>query len=452
MRSLAGRLTTVYALSATVSSAALLTLGYGLLQSKMVHNLDTLIATDAGRINTHLHPDDPSRDPAVLETRLRRTTDNSAALFVTEIRDASGRPLFLSRNLHGRPLILPAGADAIGEGVSILHAGGQSLRVRRYPGPLGMQVLIGTPTDSVDDMMQSYIEVAVMIAVIMLIASTSFGFLISQLALRPLRSIAETTKRITSDNLAERIAVQKVDDEVGDLARLLNEMFERIEASFRQIRRFTADASHELKTPLSLIRLHAERLLSSGDLDATQERSVTAQLEEVLHLTAMIEDLLILSRTDSRTLPLDIAPRRPADFVESFREDAIALADDGGVSVEIVHRGDGDVPFDAKWLRHVLLNLLTNAIRATRERAGGTIEILSRQGPRGWTMEVADRGAGLRQEDRERIFDRFVTKNEGGTGLGLAICRSIVALHGGMIGNRPRDDGPGTIFWVSLPI
>jgi two-component system heavy metal sensor histidine kinase CusS len=133
----------------------------------------------------------------------------------------------------------------------------------------------------------------------MVAVSVAIGFGLSRLALRPVRLIRETARRIGSDNLSERIAVANVRDEISDLAQLLNLMFDRLEKSFQQIRRFTAEASHELKTPLSLIRLQAEKLLVQGRLDADDEESVHMQLEEVSRLSQIIEELLFLSRAEA---------------------------------------------------------------------------------------------------------------------------------------------------------
>src|SRR5262249_8329073 len=145
-------------------------------------------------------------------------------------------------------------------------------------------VTVATPLRQVREVMNAYVEVCAALLLAMLVVSVVIGFVLSRLALRPVRVIRETAKRIGSDNLSERIPVGEGRDEIGELAALLNKMLDRLEPSFNQIRRFTAEASHELKTPLSLARLQAEKLLVSGELAPAHEEVLQLQLEELARL------------------------------------------------------------------------------------------------------------------------------------------------------------------------
>ena len=148
-----------------------------------------------------------------------------------------------------------------------------------------------------------------------------------------MRVIQETANRIRSDNLSERIPVPDVHDEISDLARLLNEMFDRLESSFNQVRRFSAEASHELKTPLSLVRLQAEKLLLDEGLTSEQQESVQVQMDEITRLEQIIEDLLFLSRAEAHVVKLSIRPTDPAEFLKTFLPDARVLAEHRGVPI-----------------------------------------------------------------------------------------------------------------------
>jgi two-component system heavy metal sensor histidine kinase CusS len=264
----------------------------------------------------------------------------------------------------------------------------------------------------------------------------------------------DTANRIRSDNLSERIAVPEVHDEISDLGRLLNQMFDRLESSFAQIRRFTADASHELKIPLSLIRLHAEKMLADEGLSAMHREAVQVQLEEIARLNRIIDELLFLSRADAHTLKLDLKAQNPTCLLQAFAQDASVLAEHHGRRFACKHQGDGSVGLEPKWMRQVLLNLLTNAIHVSP--ADGLVSLESVLAAGLWRVSFEDEGPGLTAEQRERIFERFVRlvtpDNEyEGTGLGLAICRSIVELHGGQISAAPRARGRGLRVVIEIP-
>jgi two-component system heavy metal sensor histidine kinase CusS len=277
----------------------------------------------------------------------------------------------------------------------------------------------------------------------MMAASLVIGIVLSRAALRPIRLISDTATRIGSDNLDQRIPVGAVRDEVSDLARMLNQMFDRLQASFNEVRRFSAEASHEVKTPLSLIRLHAEKMLRDG-VTPQQEEALVVQLEEIARLDQIIEELLFLSRAEANAISLKLDDVHPAAFLQGFAQDAQVLCEHQGLHFAHTHDGEGRVPFDQKRLRQVLLNLLTNAIKASPPGAHVTLRSVLEE--RAWTLVMEDQGTGLPPHEHERIFERFVRVKQGderGNGLGLAICRSIVTLHGGRIHARHGDHGHG---------
>jgi two-component system heavy metal sensor histidine kinase CusS len=258
------------------------------------------------------------------------------------------------------------------------------------------------------------------------------------------------------DNLSERILVPPVEDEISNLARLLNQMFDRLESSFKQVRRFTAEASHELKTPLSLIRLQTEKLLVEGGLNPAQEESVQMVLEEINRLNKIIEQLLFLSRAEADAVTITRKLQSPRTYFESFAQDARVLADSRGVHLKEHQNGDNMVEFDGRWLRQVLLNLLSNALNYTPP--GSSVTLSSEVTTASWRVSVDDEGPGVPVADRERIFERFVRlvhtgQHETGSGLGLAICRSIITLHQGRIWAEEAANGTGlrVVFEIPLP-
>jgi len=289
----------------------------------------------------------------------------------------------------------------------------------------------------------------------MLVVSIITGLALSRIALRPVRLIQETANHIRSDNLSERIPVSDVQDEISNLARLLNEMFDRLESSFNQIRRFTAEASHELKTPLSLVRLQAEKLLVEGGLTPAQEEAVQLQLEEVTRLNKIIEELLFLSRVEAQAVTPELRREDPRRFLQAFAQDARVLAESRGVRFAETIDGLGCVNYDPKWIRQVLLNLVANALKFSPR--GGLVTLASEFTVDSWRVAVEDDGPGVAPEQRERIFERFVRLgdepgDETGSGLGLAISRSILGLHRGTIRAEASGRGPGLRVVFEIPI
>jgi signal transduction histidine kinase len=451
MKSIGARLAFWYALAATTAFACLTVAGYFMLERYLVHGLDLLNAAEFKQIKAHLLSDDSPLDADIIERRIRETTEYASVLFYIDVHGKKTGPVFRSSNLHGLTIpdvphrrIFDASVPGIGE----MRVG--EFILQPY------DVMIATPLHPVSSVMDAYVEVSAALMAVMVAVSAALGFGLSRLALRPLRLIQATANRIRSDNLGERIKVAEVRDEVSNLACLLNQMFDRLEASFNQIRRFTADASHELKTPLSLMRLHVEKLLLDGGLTVGQEEALHVQLEEIDRLNKIIEDLLFLSRAEARAIPLDLKPRSPAAFLDGFAPDARALAEHAGLTCSIRHAGSNAVVFDPKWIRQVMLNLVKNSMAAAP--ANTCITISSESSTSLWRVIVEDEGPGVPADERERIFERFVRLGSAArlddrrTGLGLAICRSILELHAGRIFASEGPEGLGLCVIFEIPI
>ena len=431
MRSISTRLAAWYALAATVTLACLFVVGYQLLESYLIHGLDLLNTSEFDQLRARLGPDYRTLSLDVVNQRIRTTTEYASVLFYFDVNIPKRGTVFYSSNLHGRAI--PDVPKKHRYDTSIPGIG--PLRVAEFILP-PFDVTIATSSAQVLKVMDGYVEVCSGLLVAMLAVSTVIGFALSRLALRPVRLIRETANRIGSDNLSERIPVAGVRDEISELARLLNQMFDRLESSFKQVRRFAAEASHELKTPLSLIRLQAEKLLVTGNLSPSHEEAVQMQLEELARLNSIIEELLFLSRAEARAITLQVKPQDPARFLHAFGQDARVLAEHHGRSFVLASEREGLVAFDSQRIRQVLLNLLANAVDASPR--DGLITLRSTFTGGVWRVSVEDQGPGVPANERERIFERFVrlgdrSSDERGSGLGLAICRSIIALHRGRI-------------------
>jgi signal transduction histidine kinase len=453
VRSIGARLALWYAAAATATLVCLFVAGYYLLKINLVHGLDQLNRAEFAQISAHLGSDYASLNDRVIDARIRETTDYASVLFFITVDDPHGpvRPIFYSTNLRG--LAIP---DVPGQHVfnAVLPGVGELCVGEFILGPF--DVTIATPLDNVREAMRYYSQTCLWLLAVMLAVSVAIGFGLSRLALRPVRLIRETARRISSDNLSERIPVANVRDEISELALLLNLMFDRLEISFRQIRRFTAEASHELKTPISLIRLQAEKLLVHGNLDADNGESVHVQLEEVSRLSHIIEELLFLSRAESFEIKLNLTPQDPEAILTSFSLDARVLAEHRGLQFVCSHEGRGSVSAEPRWLRRVLLNLLANALNASPHGSRVTLTSSIRDGH--WRVQLVDQGPGVPSEYRERIFERFFrlppagAAADEGSGLGLAICRSIISLHGGAIWAEASPNSPGLQIIFDIPV
>ena len=450
MRSIGARLSLGYALASAATLAGLFFLGYVLLQRQLIDSLDLLNATEFAEIRQSLGGDLTALTPAVIDERIRHTTDVAAVLFYIDIHEHGKGLLFASSNLgRARMPDVPGQRQFNGtvEGVGELRIG------EFVVGPI--DVMVGTSLGQVRRLMDGYAEISLALVCLMFVVSLITGMALSRIAMRPVRLIQSTANRIRSDNLSARIPVGDVRDDISNLARLLNEMFDRLESSFEQTRRFTAEASHELKTPLSLVRLQAEKLLVDGGLTPAQEEAVQLQLEELNRLNQIIEELLFLSRAEAQAIHLAFRRENPRAFLDAFAQDARVLAEHRGRRFTATLTGQGEAEFDAKWLRQVLLNLLTNALNASPP--GGRVTLSSEFTVDAWRVAIEDEGPGVPPQQRERIFERFLRltpdpEEKSGSGLGLAISRSIITLHHGTIRAEAASGPSGLRVVFELPL
>jgi heavy metal sensor kinase len=287
-------------------------------------------------------------------------------------------------------------------------------------------------------------------AALLLIATG--GWLLSQRALRPVRTLTETAERITAQRLDQRIPTEDEDVEFLRLVTVFNQMLDRLEKSFQQAVRFSADAAHELKTPLTILQGELEQALQSAPSGSDEQRVYNTLLEEVQRLKAIVRKLLLLSQADAGRLPLNQEPIPLSETLEALYEDTQILAPH--LTVEKDLAPDLWVLADPDLLRQVLQNLTSNAIKYNRD--GGVIRFHLRQSGPLVRFTLANTGEGIPPEDRDKIFDRFyrADKSRGrrvdGVGLGLSLAREIVRAHAGDLVLEDREDGL-TAFTVTLP-
>lgn len=451
MRTFTQRLALRFAALVTVTTAVVLTVGGWLLERQMVRSIQVLHAAEFRELRT-LMGNSPEITAEEVSRRIRYDADNDTALYLIQVHSAPGAILFRSPNLGANVLPDFTGHDLHG---TVTLPGIGPVHVSEFnDGPWHVQ--IASPLAPLRRLLNDYVKVAALLVLAVAGAGLGLGFAFSRLTLQPVRAIEQTARRIGGDTLGERIPVPAGRDELASLAVLLNQMFDRLEASFDQVRRFTADASHELKTPLALVRLNAEKLRPRLQSDPEALSTLEDLLEEIARLHRIIDSLLFLSRADSGVLALKAKAIDVPDFVRDFAEDAAALAQDQRAHFVLGTVAPGRLRGEPTLLRQLLLNLATNALSFTPE--GGVVELSATRQEAGWVLTVTDEGPGLPPEQLERVFERFVrletAENRSrarGHGLGLAICRTIARMHGGSIRCENRPDRPGLRVVVLIP-
>jgi len=279
------------------------------------------------------------------------------------------------------------------------------------------------------------------------------GVFLVQLTLNPVNQMIETIHQITAENLKLRLTIPGTKDEIESLANTFNQMIARLDEAFTTQRQFMEDISHELKTPLSVLKGELEVTLKR--IRSTQEYETTlhSSLEEVNHLVGIVENLLTLARFDAKTTTLQAITLDLNILLKDAVEAIQVLAIQKNITLQLNSAHTVEILADKNQLKRLILNILDNAIKYTP--SGGKISIDLRQQKDSADIDIADTGIGIPESELPHIFDRFYrvdkSRSSIGFGLGLSIAQSIAMAHGGKIyakANIPQ----GTIFTISLPI
>jgi heavy metal sensor kinase len=319
-------------------------------------------------------------------------------------------------------------------------------------------VEMGAPADDAVETLHLFRSYLLMFAPLLLLAAAGGGYWLSRRALSPVDALVRTAREVSGTNLNSRLQKLETGDELQRLSDTLNEMLDRIESAFLRITEFTADASHELRTPISLIRTEAELALRRSRGEAEYKESLRHILLEAERTTVLIEQLLSLARSDSGRETIQL---QPVDLNQTLRSVV-----DGWQQVATIRNlqfsASLDVPDffvfvlgDEILLRRLADILLDNAFKYTSPP--GSVHLSLE--PKGETavITVQDSGVGIAEEEQSKIFERFYrvdkarSRAEGGAGLGLAIAQWIVMQHRGSIGVESRS-GDGATFRVELPM
>jgi heavy metal sensor kinase len=314
-------------------------------------------------------------------------------------------------------------------------------------------ILAAESMDSIVQSLQVLRETLALAVPLMLGLAGIGGYWLTRRGLAPLGSMVAQTRKITGDNLDQRLEIGNAAEELATLAASFNELLSRLDQSFESMRRFVQDASHELRTPLAVIRGEADIALSQDRRAAEYRESLAIIHEEARRLSRLVDDLLNLARADAGHVQLRVEELYLNDLLAECCRSVQPLA--AGSDIELTCSATEDVPFcgDEELLRRMVVNLLDNAIRYTP--AGGKVSANLEAIGSDIRIRVADTGVGIPAEASKHVFERFFradqarSRQNGGFGLGLAIVKWIAESHHGAV-ELTSQPGSGTTFTVRL--
>jgi len=320
------------------------------------------------------------------------------------------------------------------------------------------RVVVGVPTSRVTTLPRQYSIVLFFIAPLIIGLAAWWAWAALGLTSQRIGKITHDVAAITDGrSLHRRLSMENAGLEFEQLVETINDMIARLETSFLGLRRFTADASHELKTPLAVLRADVERAMSEPIPPAERLVALEEALHETTRMADLVESLLTLARADEGRFDIHREPVALKPLVQDIYETALILGEGAGVAVNFPFTADATVMGDPTRLRQLFLNLVTNAIKYTPP--GGKVELGLGLHPDNVTFAVRDTGIGIAAADVPHIFERFWRADRarsrlserGGFGLGLAISQWIAQAHGGTLTASSRL-GRGSLFTVTLPL
>ncbi|OLC44131.1 MAG: hypothetical protein AUH43_19375 [Acidobacteria bacterium 13_1_40CM_65_14] len=457
--SLRARLTFWYVSALTLTLSAFAILLYASLSRTLYEHHDHELLANGDRIARLLST--TTLDENAIASTLRGQEGLVPFLM---IRDRSGELIY-------RSPLLQVAEPTIGHHEALIHAAAKATTAPEFftvtlertglvrfictpvPGPHAAYVQIGNPLGDVPETLHAVvIASAVLVPVVVLL--TSFGgWLIAARALAPIESINSTLRAIEATDLSKRVEVRPTDRELQGLVRTINGLLGRLERAFHDLRNFTTDASHQLQTPLSVMK---------STIEFARRRQVETEIppllddleEEVTDMSGVVADLQTLSLADAELQPAHLADVDFSTLCFDAAEIISALGEARSIVVQADVSPDVRVTGDPHKLKHVLLNLGDNAVKYTSS-GGRVLFRLRREGGHA-VLHVTDTGMGVAANELPRIFDRFYrapSANGGvrGAGLGLAIAKRIIEVHHGSIAVSSTP-GSGTTFSVRLPL
>ena len=325
-----------------------------------------------------------------------------------------------------------------------------------------LRVAATEPLDEVQELLDQA-RTTILIAIpILVTVALALGYLQARNALAPIAAMTTQARQIGSKNLHQRLPVANAHDELGELSITFNAVLDRVDRAMEQQRQFTADASHELRTPVAIIRSEADVALDDSDASSADYREALRVIRGGSEqLSRIVNDMFLLARADAGQATPRQVPLYLNDLVNETVRSMRALAAHRDIAIDALWGDESPFVGDDELLRRALVNLLDNAIKYSPENSTIVVNVATM--PKFYRITVTDSGTGIPADARELIFDRFFRVNAArssdisahgtGAGLGLAIAREIVELHGGTLTLNPLGvASKATTFVIDLPI
>jgi heavy metal sensor kinase len=320
-------------------------------------------------------------------------------------------------------------------------------------GPLVAQLAISTMRS--DKILETSLQNIFSAIPVVFLLSIFCGMYIAQKPRKILQNITAVTRRITSQNLAERLPLPPAQDEIRDLTLTINFMLDNIESSFNEIKQFTADVSHELRNPLSAVKGEIEVAVSRKRDVADYRETLHNCLERIDDLIKMVNDLFLISRFDAKKYDLNLSRINLAEVLGEMYDFFLPMAQEKNIHFVIERCDTVFASVDRHKILQLLSNVMDNSVKFTPENQSITLSLI--QHSHEAELKVTDSGMGIPENDLENIFKRFYqvdpsrSGDERGAGLGLHICKRIAEIHGGSI-TATRNKTKGATFTVRLPL
>ncbi len=366
-------------------------------------------------------------------------------------------PIFSTAAIH--TLIVEASqSDRTFETVSNGEKRFRGHAVRLLRNDPGSTIVVLQSLDREDNLLEDIIQNFLWVVPITVLLASAGGYFLARKSLAPIVSMSDRAGHIGAQNLHERLPVLNPQDELGHLARAFNSLLERLDHSFEHLRQFMADASHELRSPVSIVRGEAEVALSRPRPPEEYRESLVVVRDEARRLSRIVDDLFTLARADSGQYPL-----RPSDFyLDELIGECVRASQSIAAPQHITlsYSSDGELPIygDEALLRRMTMNLLENAIKYSG--AGGSVAVECRSVNGEYRITVTDTGPGIPADAQGQIFERFfradkarshIMGERAGAGLGLPIARWIAEAHQGRL-ELLRSDSTGSTFGAFFPV
>ena len=462
IESVRGRLTLFYVSVLAVALVIVCVLIYVLLARALFVRVDENLLAGVGIAATSLS-NDLEEGQDYQDAARSTVAEQASAAQMLAVYDGTGRLLAESRRDPDLEITLPP-VDALPDRDALLETVLESdgddrhrLAFRRVSLPEAEYiVVVGADLEPIDEELEFLRGILGYVVPIALVIAALGGSFLARKSLAPVVAMAGRARRIGVENLSERLPVANPRDELGHLAETFNELLGRLEASLIQHRQFMADASHELRTPVTTTRTAAAVALQQQHRDEAEYRDTLKIVEEQAErLSRVVDDMFTLARADAGNYPVRRTPMYLDEVIDEVIRAARVVAGTKSVSVDANVVASAAFTGDEELIRRMVANLVDNAVRHTPD--GTTVRVELDETDTGYAIAVKDQGPGIPADIRAQIFERFFRADtsrrrsaQDGAGLGLALARWIARAHGGDV-VLARSSPSGSTFVASLP-